>query len=169
MPDQGAKSPADDTRFVADVMLGRLARWLRALGHDTVYFRDAPDARLLGIALREGRTLLTRDVGLARRAGVAGLLIESDDLDAQIRQVTTSCGLGIRAPLRRCLECNGSLVPREPEQVSDRVPSYTLATHREFWACTGCGRVFWPGSHAAGILSRLRPYLLAGPSAPEAD
>ena len=42
-----------EARFVADVMLGRLARWLRALGHDTLYFRDAPDSRLLGSALRE--------------------------------------------------------------------------------------------------------------------
>jgi len=153
-----------DARFVADVMLGRLARWLRALGYDTLYSRDASDARLLGIALREGRRLLTRDTGLARRARATGLLIRAEDLDAQIREVMTACGLVARVPLSRCLECNGTLTRRHPEEVRERVPPYTLATQREFWTCAGCGRVFWAGSHAPGILSRLRPYLAPPPS-----
>lgn len=154
-----------EARFVADVMLGRLARWLRALGHDTLYFRDASDARLLGIALREDRRLLTRDTSLARRARGAGLLIRSEDLDAQIREVTAACGLTTRAPLSRCLECNGTLLRREPGEVRDRVPPYTFATQSEFWTCAGCGRVFWAGTHAAGILDRLRPYLASTSSA----
>lgn len=149
-----------EARFVADVMLGKLARWLRALGYDTLYFRDAPDSRLLGIALRERRQLLTRDTGLAARAGAAGLLIRAEDLDAQIREVMAACGLNSRAaPLSRCLECNGLLAERQPTEVADRVPPYTLATQPQFWECSGCARVFWAGSHAEGILSRLQPYL----------
>jgi hypothetical protein len=148
-----------EVRFVADVMLGRLARWLRALGCDTLYFRDAPDGRLLGIALRERRRLLTRDVGLARRAGSAGLLVRSDALDAQISEVVQACGVTARAPLSRCLECNGTLTAREPDEVRAHVPAYTLATQRLFYGCADCGRVFWPGTHAVGILTRLRPYL----------
>jgi len=149
-----------DTRFVTDVMLGKLARWLRALGYDTLYFRDATDARLLGIALRENRRLLTRDVGLARRAAAAGLLIRGEGVDDQIREVMAACGLLGRAPLSRCLECNGTLTPCRSDEVRERVPPYTLATQREFSLCAGCGRVFWPGSHVAGILGRLRPYLV---------
>ena len=148
-----------EARFVADVMLGKLARWLRALGHDTLYFRDAPDSRLLGIALRERRHLLTRDVALAARAGEAGLLVRAESLDAQLREVSEACGLGARAPLSRCLECNGMLVARSPGEVGDRVPPYTLETQRDFRECAGCQRVYWAGSHARGILGRLRPYL----------
>ncbi|MGH7318441.1 MAG: Mut7-C RNAse domain-containing protein [Candidatus Rokuibacteriota bacterium] len=148
-----------ETRFVADVMLGRLARWLRALGYDTDYFRDATDARLLGIALREGRQLLTRDTALAARAGTAGLLVRAEDLDEQIREVMTRYGLSSRAPLSRCLECNGALTRRRPTDVRDRVPPYTLATQSAFWECADCGRVFWAGTHARGILDRLQPYL----------
>jgi uncharacterized protein with PIN domain len=148
-----------EARFVADVMLGKLARWLRALGYDTLYFRDAADSRLLGIALREDRRLLTRDTALAARAGLAGLLVRADGLDEQLREVMAACGLSARAPLSRCLECNGVLAPRDPADVRDRVPPYTLATHTEFWECQGCRRVFWPGSHARGILERLDPYL----------
>jgi uncharacterized protein with PIN domain len=151
-----------ETRFVADAMLGRLARWLRALGYDTLYFRDAPDRRLLGIALRERRRLLTRDTALARRAREAGLLVRAESVDAQLREVAAACSLGRRAPLSRCLECNGALAVAPRETVRDRVPPYTFATQREFRECRGCGRVFWAGSHAAGILRRLAPYLDAG-------
>jgi hypothetical protein len=149
----------DDPRFVADVMLGRLARWLRALGYDTLYFRDAPDRRLLAVALSEGRRLLTRDAGLARRARESGLLVRAEGLDAQIREVTLAYGLAGPRALSRCLECNGLLAASPPETVRDRVPPYTFATRREFWTCRGCGRVFWAGSHVAGIQRRLEPYL----------
>jgi uncharacterized protein with PIN domain len=80
-----------------------------------------------------------------------------------------ACGLGSRAPLSRCLECNGVLARREPAEVRDRVPPYTLATHAAFWECAGCGRVFWPGTHARGILSRLAPYLEPGLTGDAAD
>jgi uncharacterized protein with PIN domain len=152
-----------EVRFVADVMLGKLARWLRALGYDTLYFRAAADSRLLGIALRERRRLLTRDVALAARAREAGLLVRSDGLEPQLREVMTACALTSRAPLSRCLECNGVLTGRAPAAVLDRVPPYTLATQTEFWECEGCRRVFWSGTHVRGILSRLRPYLPSGP------
>ena len=149
----------DDPRFVADVMLGRLARWLRALGYDTLYFRDAPDRRLLAVALSEGRRLLTRDAALSRRAREAGLLVRAEALDAQIQEVTLACGLAGRRALSRCLECNGLLAAAAPEAVRDRVPPHTFATQRRFWTCLGCGRVFWAGTHVAGIQRRLEPYL----------
>ena len=152
----------DEPRFVADAMLGRLARWLRALGYDTLYLRDAPDRRLLAIALAERRRLLTRDVALALRAREAGLLVRAETLDLQILEVTQACGLGGRRALSRCLECNGVLVPAAPEAVRDRVPPYTFATRREFWVCSGCARVFWAGTHVAGLRRRLEPYLPAG-------
>jgi len=149
----------DDSRLVADVMLGRLARWLRALGYDTLYFRDAPDRRLLAVALAERRRLLTRDAALARHAREAGLLVRAEQLDAQIREVTATLRLHPGRALSRCLECNGELVPVDPETIRHRVPAYTFATRREFRTCRGCDRVYWSGTHVAGIHRRLEPYL----------
>lgn len=145
-------------------MLGKLARWLRALGYDTLYFRDAADSRLLGIALREHRHLLTRDAALAARAGSSGLLIRAEGLDAQLQEVREACGVDARALLSRCLECNGTLTARQPDRVQGRVPPYVLATQLEFWECDGCHRVFWPGTHASGILRRLHPFLESPPA-----
>ena len=148
----------DAPRFVADVMLGRLARWLRALGYDTLYLRDAPDRRLLAIALAERRRLLTRDAALARRAREAGLLVRAEALDAQLQEVVRACGPAAGRPRSRCLECNGLLRSAPRETVVDRVPPYTFATQREFWTCVDCARVFWAGTHLAGIRRRLGPH-----------
>jgi uncharacterized protein with PIN domain len=158
--------PMDTPRFVADVMLGRLARWLRALGYDTLYFRDAPDRRLLAVALAEGRRLLTRDVALARRAREVGLLVRAEGLDAQIEEVAEACGLLGRRALSRCLECNGLLAPSTPAAVRGRVPPYTFATQREFWTCAGCDRVYWAGTHVEGIQRRLGRVLEAAGDGP---
>jgi hypothetical protein len=143
-----------EPRFVADAMLGRLARWLRALGYDTLYFRDAPDRRLLAVALADQRRLLTRDAALARRARETGLLVRAETLE-----VTAACGLAGGRLLSRCLECNGLLARTAPEAVRERVPPYTFATRHEFWTCGGCRRVFWTGTHVPGIRRRLAPYL----------
>jgi uncharacterized protein len=148
----------DESRFVADVMLGRLARWLRALGYDTLYFRDAPDRWLLAVALAEGRRLLTRDAALARRAREAGLRVHAETLDAQIREVTAALRLVPDRALSRCLECNGRLAPVAAEVVRHRVPRYIFETQQEFGMCPDCERVFWAGTHVAGIQRRLEPY-----------
>jgi uncharacterized protein with PIN domain len=153
----------DEPRFVADGMLGRLARWLRALGYDTLYFRDAPDRRLLAIALADRRRLLTRDAALARRAREAGLLVRAEVLDTQIREVAAACGLAARRALSRCLECNALLVAATRDEVRSRVPPYTFATRDRFWTCAECGRVYWAGTHVVGIRRRLAPYLADAP------
>ncbi|MEK6530083.1 MAG: Mut7-C RNAse domain-containing protein, partial [candidate division NC10 bacterium] len=74
-------------RFVADIMLGKLARWLRAMGYDTLYFRVAEDRHLLQLAHAEARTLLTRDTRLARLAGAGGLLIQATEVEPQVAEV----------------------------------------------------------------------------------
>lgn len=150
-------------RFVADSMLGKLGRWLRALGYDTLYLRHASDLELLRIARDEGRLLLTRDIRLARTARERGLLVQGERLDAQLREVVTALGLSGGGLLSRCLECNTPLAARTRDEVRGLVPAYTLETQSEFYACPGCGKVFWPGSHADRILARLRPLIEGRP------
>jgi uncharacterized protein with PIN domain len=85
--------------------------------------------------------------------------VRAESLDAQLEEVARACGLAGPRPLSRCLECNGLLAASSPEAVRDRVPPYTFATQREFWTCRGCGRVYWAGTHVAGMKRRLQPYL----------
>src|SRR5574337_747582 len=90
-------------RFVADAMLGRLAKWLRLLGYDTLYWRG-DDARLVRLVLAENRLLLTRDTHLPPRLPAhLTCFIESDHYDAQLAQVVARFGLPPRIIGRLCL------------------------------------------------------------------
>jgi hypothetical protein len=134
----------ESTRFLVDGMLGRLAKWLRAAGHDV----DLADR-----ARREDRVLLTRDHALARRRGVRSLLVESETLDDQLRQVL---GLFPPAASARCLRCNVALEPVPLAAVQDFVPPYVRAHQSVYWLCPCCRRVYWQGTHWQHMQEQLR-------------
>jgi hypothetical protein len=155
--DAGGPPPA----FVVDTMLGRLARWLRAMGYDTLYLRAARDRRLQEVARGENRVLVTRDVRLARLAAPRSCLISAEALEGQIAEVVARLGLMpcAEAWLSRCLECNMRLEARSREVLQGRVPPYVLATQETFMGCPGCGRTYWAGSHVERMLERLNRLL----------
>jgi len=135
--------------FLADVMLGRLARWLRMLGLDTAYDPSATDEELLRRSRGERRTLLTRDRALAARAGPGQcLLVGSEELSVQLPQVVRPLGLDWRAGLfSRCTRCNGGLLPASKRVVAGKVPMRVLLEQECFTRCADCGRIYWHGSH----------------------
>ena len=134
-------------RLIADVMLGRLAKWLRLLGYDTRYDNSAGDTALLRIAQAEERVLLTRDQALARQRGVRAVWIESQDLVAQIRQVRAAIGPPPDGSLTRCAVCNARLVAIAKADVETRVPPYVFQTQDEFYRCPQCERIYWAATH----------------------
>lgn len=144
-------------RFVVDTMLGRLARWLRAMGYDTLYPGAADDRRLLQLAHAEDRILLTRDAKLARLAGARGCLIRADQVGQQLVEAREKLALspGDAGWLSRCLQCNAVLEPRAKDELRGVVPEYVFAAQAEFMGCSGCGKIYWSGSHADRILERL--------------
>jgi uncharacterized protein len=145
--------PPEPRRFVLDVHLGTLARRLRLLGFDTWYRTHADDAELAEVAVTEERILLTRDLQLLmRRAIVHGYCPRSDDPEEQAVEVTRRYDLaGRRAPLTRCVRCNGALVEVDKAEVVDELPPRTRAAFDRFARCVACGRVYWPGSHLDAI------------------
>lgn len=149
--------PLRDPRFVLDVHLGRLARYLRLLGFDSFYARQAEDAELSARAAAESRVLLTRDRGLLKRSQVTrGYCVRETDPARQLQEVVERLDLwGAARPFTRCLVCNGPLEAVEAAQVGACVPHRVLEAHRAFTRCRGCGRVYWPGSHHAAMLRRL--------------
>ncbi len=150
--------------FVVDYMLGRLVTWLRLLGCDTVYANKMDDAAIARLAQEEGRTLLTRDRELARRKNIQTVLVVSDQVDAQLAQVVEECGLGIDRWPARCSVCNVPLDSLPRQEAEGRVPPYVFRTQRHFYACPGCGHVYWKGTHWRGMRRRLAA-LLGGQSA----
>jgi uncharacterized protein with PIN domain len=149
------KAKVEEVAFVADVMLGRLTRWLRILGYDIIYFHKAPDDFLIYVTLESGRILMTRDRRLAADPILApdrSFLVEDTRLPHQLREVLE------RFPKRgrpRCADCNGLLEEVDREQVKDQVPDYVYLTSPRFWRCPSCGKVLWEGTHKRNMLLYL--------------
>jgi uncharacterized protein with PIN domain/sulfur carrier protein ThiS len=136
-------------RFVADTHLGRLAAYLRMLGFDTWYQRDAADEDLAAISAREQRIVLTRDRGLLKRNIVTrGYFVQATDPARQVVEVLQRFDLVPRTrPFRRCIHCNAILQPASKEEVIDRLLPETRQYYDEFFLCPRCRRIYWKGSH----------------------
>ena len=148
-------------KFVVDVMLGKLAKWLRILGFDAAYASRAEDRELLRTARRERRVLLTRDHGLMRAAtNVRGLLIESEDWRLQLAQVLDTFDLRDKArPMTRCLRCSVRLKRLSRKNARNLVAPFVFERARVFSLCPLCGRVYWPGTHFGDMDRKLAAIL----------
>jgi uncharacterized protein with PIN domain len=150
-------------RLLADGMLGKLAKWLRLLGYDTAYDNAASDLELVRRARAEDCVLLTRDRELSARRGLRTLLIQSELLETQVREVQDALGPPPHPPLSRCAVCNTALEVVSRADIAHRVPTYVLRTQTEFRLCPGCGRVYWPGSHLQGMRDQIARFAAKDP------
>ena len=149
-----------ERRFVVDVNVGRLAKWLRVMGYDAAFPRENGDNELVRIALQEDRVLVTRDSGIAQRRAVRlgqmkVVRIENDDLRSQLRQLVTELKLDLAGGFSRCVRCNQVLQPKLKGDVAWRLPPYVFQTHSEFMECPQCRRLYWRGTHWTNMMSEL--------------
>ena len=141
-------------RFLLDNHLGKLARYLRLLGLDTLYAANhVDDAELARIAHEEERILLTRDRGLLKRGNVVyGYCLRTRDSMGQLTAVLHRFQLHDEInPWTRCLRCNGLLRPVEKETILHRLEPKTKRYFDEFRLCESCGQIYWQGSHFARL------------------
>lgn len=136
-------------KFILTKELGRLARWLRILGYDTIYYDKDDKSRLIIISLRDRRVILTRDSKMSRFTGVRMFRITEDDVKKQLTQVVKELDLDIEEDktFLRCVDCNEPLVDIKKNKVKDRVPPYVFKTQKEFKMCPACNKIFWKGTH----------------------
>jgi Uncharacterized conserved protein len=145
------------SRFVADGHLGTLARNLRLLGFDVAYDPQAEDRQLLTVMKHENRALLTRDRRLLMHAVVeTGYCPRSQNADEQTVEVIRRFDL-LRslAPFTRCLRCNAPLRKVSKAEVIERLEPLTKIYYEQFRRCTGCGQIYWAGSHFSKLQKRL--------------
>ncbi len=144
---------ASAPRFIADHNVGKLAKWLRMMGYDTLFFSGREDSGMVATALAEDRVILTRDTEIIkRRLATSGqlrvILLDTEQPEQQMCQVIQALKLNSRfRPFSLCLECNRPLEERTVEQVKGRVPPYVLKTKDQYMECPACGRIYWRGTH----------------------
>jgi uncharacterized protein with PIN domain len=163
---------APSTSFLADAMLGNIARKLRIFGFDTIYLAQATDNEILKIGIEQDRVILTADRELFRRiikVGARGVLVSGrvSELEDLINILTKNGirSVGMNGVGSRCSVCNGLLERRTPSQVKNnvgsndqavvRVPDKVMTCHDQFFQCTSCGKIYWEGDH----MKRIRAFV----------
>lgn len=142
-------APLRETRFILDCHLGRLARYLRMLGFDSLFYGHCADERLLEISLQQQRILLTRDLELLKRKALThAYYVRATRPEKQIMEVVARLQLQhCFTPFTRCTVCNGLLERVNKQQVWSAIPPDSRRSFSEFARCMDCGRVYWKGSH----------------------
>ena len=144
-------------KFVADKMLGRLARWLRIIGQDVAYGPHLSGHGLIRAARREGRVILTRDRSIRKMNPPEYLAIESDRFREQLKQVVRHYHLDpLRDIFTRCVECNSPFDPIAKEALREKVAPYVFSTQEKFSFCRSCQRIYWPATHQQRMLEELK-------------
>lgn len=166
--------------FLADAMLGSVARKLRVFGFDTSYHPDIRDEEILRIAMKENRVLLTADRELFKRgvkAGVQGVLLgkyekrnvdkkagkicnaekskDIKDLIHLLSKCRITC-IDLKSVESRCSVCNGSLVSKSSQEVENDLPAGVVHSFNKFFKCMDCAKIYWEGSHyrRIGMMAR---------------
>ena len=152
----------DAPKFIVDSNVGKLARWLRMLGYDAVFFEGDDDAYMIDRALKENRVILTRDTQIMKRGIITSgrlkaILVDSDEAEPQIRQVIDTLHLDYQSrPFTRCLECNKPLTERSKDEIKDQVPPYVFQTQSQYMECPNCHRIYWRGTHWQSMNKKIK-------------
>jgi uncharacterized protein len=151
-------------KFIVDHNVGKLVKWLRMMGYDTIFFTGNDDWQMVMRALKEGRVILTRDTQILERGVVSNgrikaLLILSGNPQEQVRQVVETLHLDSESGLfTLCLEDNQPLEARTKEQVEGRVPPYVFSTQDKYMECPACHRIYWKGTHWKDMTKKMEVF-----------
>jgi uncharacterized protein with PIN domain len=150
--------PLRNPKFIADVHLGRLARYLRMMGFDVLYKNDFDDKEIITLSLSERRTILTKDRGILKRNEVThGCWIRSTKVKEQVKEVIKRFDLkkNIRE-FSRCIECNSLLIKTDKDKILNELPPKVALSREEFYKCPACKKNYWKGTHHQKMLSFIQ-------------
>jgi uncharacterized protein with PIN domain len=137
-------------KFLADRMLGKLAKELRMLGYDTIYYRGENAYPLIKLAREEGRVILTRNMKLIPKKPEDHIIrVMQDQPPLQLRELIQKKVISLNEEnlFSRCLLCNILLDEIPREEAEGKVPDFIFYQQREFFKCPQCLRIYWKGSH----------------------
>jgi len=150
-----------EIKFIADNNVGKLAKWLRIIGYDTLLFKEKNDSKMTEIALNEARVILTKNSQIMNRRLVTNgklkaVHIKCDEPKVQLRETVKTLNLDYHFnPFSLCLKCNQKLVPRSKEEVQDLVPPRVFEIQKQYMECPSCHRIYWHGTHWQAMVREL--------------
>lgn len=147
-------------KFIADCHLGKLAKYLRLMGIDTLFFPHIEDDRLITIANEENRIILTRDRLLSQRKNAPVLFLEPTDTKTQLQTLIEHYKLKEHTALfSRCIVCNTPLQVIDKEKIIESLPEKVKKHFNYFEYCPTCDRIYWQGDHYRHMIEFLAQVL----------
>lgn len=162
-----SENETEKLKFIADMMLGRLARYLRIFGFDVLYFHNISDEDLINKSKEEARIVLTRDSRMIDRkvfkyGKIKFLFINDDDVLKQLEQIKNEISLKLSINLIRCIECNQILKKVDKEKIKGKVPAFIYKSTDDFAYCSNCDKYYWKGTHLELMNKRFSHLLKSG-------
>jgi uncharacterized protein with PIN domain len=145
-------------KFLVDRMLGKLAKGLRMLGYDVVYYRGEDAYPMISLARREGRVILTRNTKLIpKRTEDRIIQVTENNPYLQLKELLQKryVTLDEEKFFSRCLVCNALLDEIPRDEVEGEVPDFIFRQHKEFFRCPQCQRIYWPGTHQKNMQKKI--------------
>ncbi|MHA1590868.1 MAG: Mut7-C RNAse domain-containing protein [Candidatus Heimdallarchaeaceae archaeon] len=143
-------------KFYADSMLGKLARFLRFLGYDTLYRSEESVEKMLETSIKDNRIVLSKSkniVNKCNKLSVISLFITINDIGYQLKTLHDVLDIEMSIPPlnSRCSVCNNELIEKSKQEIINLIPKGTERHHDRFWQCSACGKIYWIGSHWKAI------------------
>lgn len=150
-------APLRNPKFICDVHLGKLARYLRMTGLDTAYTNDLSDNDVVKISVNEKRAILTRDIELLKRTDVThGYYVRNTVALEQLKEIINRFQLiNYIKEFTRCLNCNSMLDKIKKEEIEQRLPPKVRERQNDFFICYNCDKIFWKGSHYKNMINKI--------------
>lgn len=149
-------------KFLVDRMLGKLAKELRMLGYDTIYYRGQEAHQLIRLAREQNRTILTRNTKLIpKRPEDCMIRVSEDNPFFQLRELFQKGYISLNEDnlFSRCLLCNDPLDEIPHEEAKGKVPDFIFYQQKEFFRCPQCQRIYWQGSHLEKMQKKVEELL----------
>lgn len=157
-------------KFITDAMFGRLTRFLRIFGYDTVYANDledyfqidpVPDDKLLEYAEKNNRIIITKDYLFHKKIRDKSILLEGEGVYNYLRQLKIKLDLSYNFNMKkaRCSKCNFELMGVDDKNsIKNFVEPETFKYNDDFYQCTNsnCKKIYWKGTHIEKIVNKLK-------------
>lgn len=146
------------SKFILDCHLGKLAKYLRMLGFDTLYENNFEDEEIIKIACEQQRIILTRDKLLLKSKDIThGYYVRAIDKHEQLIEIVRKFDLYSQfKSFTRCMTCNSFLEPVKKALIIDRLDAETASNFTKFYTCRFCDKIYWKGSHFENMESYIK-------------
>ena len=146
----------DKPIFFVDAMLGNIAKKLRLLGYDSEYFSDIDDIKLINVAKKENRIIISKDKELIKKAqkiGISSIYITKNEEIEQFLEIITKVNLKIQinGNIARCTKCNSQTESIDKSSIKEKIPQGVFNSNDKFWKCKCCNKLYWEGTHIKNL------------------